>query len=139
MHGIVISKEYGSALLAVQLPRSKAELIATYAANKYGGTDTHFARLEAIRFALLNQAQLARMEDLDRACEAGNVEAAAQVLAADLTSPAIEQTFGQAIKGEGRGLPPGSYGLYRSANAAGLEYVRKGTPMREVIKEAVFS
>lgn len=139
LHGITIWNEFGSVLLTLRLPRTKAELIATYAANKYGGPDSYFARLEAVRFALLNQVQLARMNDLDKACAEGNVENVAAILKADLTSEAINQTFGTAVKGEGRGLPPGSFGLYGSSNTAGLECVRKGIPMREIIKEAVFS
>lgn len=139
LHIILIGNEYGSVLLAGQLPRTKAELIATYASNKYGGPDTYFARLEAVRFALLNQAQLTKMNDLDKACADSNTETVAAIIKADLISSAIDQTFGEPVKGEGRGLPPGSFGLYGTANTAGLEYVRKGTPMRTVIEEAVFS
>lgn len=139
LHIISIGNELGSVLLAARLPRTKAEMIATYASNKYGGTDTCFARLEAVRFTLLNQAQLARMNDLDKACAEGNTEAVAAIIEADLTSSAINQTFGKPVKGEGRGLPPGSFGLYGTANTAGLEYVRNGTPMRKVIEAAVFS
>lgn len=139
LHIILIGNELNSVLLAGRLPRTKAELIATYASNKYGGPDTYFARLEAVRFALLNQAQSARMKDLDRACAEGNVENVAAILKEDPTSKAIAQTFGRAVMGEGRGLPLGSFGLYGSANTAGLEYVRKGIPMRTVIEEAVFA
>lgn len=132
---LIVGNELGFPLLAVAQASKKNEMAGTYGGCKANGGNSYFSRLEALRFALLNQAQLRKVEALDAACQEKNEEEVARILKEDLTSPEIERTFGKAVKGEGRGAFIGVFGVYASANSDVMEKVKDGITLRQLVIE----
>ncbi len=134
LHALYVGPK--SVFLGTDLPRTKAEIFASYTQQKYGGGESYSAKLLTSRFPLLLEAQLRGLKDLDHACEEGNQERVAEIIKTSFSEPTenMKKTFGFGVAGEGYGIPFGAHGLYANANLSSDTSI----PFKQLVDQVIF-